>query len=100
MFKARDRFGEQGIVCYVVADLRSRRITDFVMSCRAMGRTLEFFAYRHICEDFASIGDGIPPKVDFRKTEKNAPFAAFLEKIASGDCTTYCECIHESRLDI
>lgn len=57
------------------------------MSCRAMGRTLEFFAYRHVCE---MLGDGAAPQIDFVPTAKNAPFAAFLQKIASGDIATSC----------
>jgi FkbH-like protein len=73
VFRARDRFGEQGIVCYIVADLESRRITDFVMSCRAMGRTLEHFAY-----NFASRSLGYSPAIDFTPSAKNAPFAEFL----------------------
>ena len=89
-FRLCDRFGAMGIVCYVVADVASRRITDFVMSCRAMGRTLEFFALRHVCAAL-----GVEPDagmIDFRRTEKNAPFAAFLERIAAGDTATYCSC--------
>ena len=74
VFRTRDRFAEQGIVCYIVADLALKRMTDFVMSCRAMGRTLEFFAY-----DYASkaLGEGYP--IDFSPTGKNGPFRAFLE---------------------
>jgi predicted enzyme involved in methoxymalonyl-ACP biosynthesis len=85
-----DRFGALGIVCYVVVDAASHRITDFVMSCRAMGRTLEFFALRHVCDAL-----GIEPSavgIDFRRTEKNAPFAAFLERVAAGNTATYCSC--------
>ena len=88
VFRLSDRFGPMGIVCYVIADVASRRITDFVMSCRAMGRTLEFFAYRHVCE---ALGDGPAPQIDFVPTAKNAPFAAFLRKIAAGDDVTCCE---------
>ena len=73
VFRASDRFGEQGLVCYIVVDLPSRRITDFVMSCRAMGRTLEHFAYRHVCGAL-----GFEPEVDFSPTPKNAPFREFL----------------------
>ncbi len=80
VYRASDRFGEQGIVCYVVADLPSRRITDFVMSCRAMGRTLEHFAWRH------AVGRlGFTPTVDFVPTAKNAPFKAFLDAGFSGE---------------
>ena len=73
VFRASDRFGDQGIVCYVVADLATRRITDFVMSCRAMGRTLEHFAYRHVAAEL-----GCRPDIDFVPTAKNRPFREFL----------------------
>ena len=76
VFSTSDRFGEQGVVCYIVADLKSRRLTDFVMSCRAMGRTLEHFAYRHVSRDL-----GYPPAVDFAPTAKNAPFKDFLANL-------------------
>ncbi|MCR5413991.1 MAG: HAD-IIIC family phosphatase [Kiritimatiellae bacterium] len=74
VFRSRDRYGDQGLVCYVVADLPSRRITDFVMSCRAMGRTLEHFAWRYVCDAL-----GFVPSVDFVPTAKNGPFKAFLD---------------------
>ena len=86
VFRLSDKFGAMGIVCYVVADVAARRITDFVMSCRAMGRTLEFFAYRHVCRDLGA--ETVP--VDFRATAKNGPFAAFLEKLAQGERETFC----------
>ncbi|MBR2920927.1 MAG: HAD-IIIC family phosphatase [Kiritimatiellae bacterium] len=79
VFRTRDKFAEQGIVCYIVADLASKRITDFVMSCRAMGRTLEFFAY-----DYASKALGEDYPIDFSSTKKNAPFMEFLQKGVKG----------------
>ena len=79
VFRVGDRFGEQGLVCYVVVDLASRRITDFVMSCRAMGRTLEQFAYGYVVAQL-----GFAPEIDFRPTAKNAPFADFLRALANG----------------
>ena len=82
VFRTSDRFGEQGVVCYVVADLAARRLTDFVMSCRAKGRTLEHFAYRHVCDTL-----GYEPAIDYAPTAKNAPFKAFLDAGPSG--TTY-----------
>ena len=88
VFRLEDRFGAMGIVCYVVADIVARRITDFVMSCRAMGRTLEFFAYRHVCRDIGCAPGGIA--IDFSRTEKNAPFAAFLDKVERADVETFC----------
>lgn len=75
-FRTWDRFGEQGIVCYVVADLVTRRLTDFVMSCRAMGRTLEHFSYAYVTKNL-----GYAPAIDFVKTAKNRPFADFLANL-------------------
>ena len=88
VFRAGDKFAEMGIVCYVVADVVARRITDFVMSCRAMGRTLEQFAYGHVRRELWA--DGAPPEIDFRATAKNGPFAAFLSKLAVGEPETFC----------
>lgn len=75
VFRTRDRFAEQGIVCYIVVDLGVNRIVDFVMSCRAMGRTLEFFAYNYVSR---TLGMDFP--IDYSPTPKNAPFKEFLEK--------------------
>lgn len=88
VFRLSDRFGAMGIVCFVVADVESRRITDFAMSCRAMGRTLEFFAYNHVCRE---LGGDQSLEIDFSPTERNAPFAAFLKRLADGERTTFCE---------
>ena len=79
VFRTWDRFGAQGIVCYVVVDRTARRITDFVMSCRAMGRTLEYFVYGYVCD---ALGCALP--VDCVATAKNAPFRAFLESGMKG----------------
>lgn len=84
VFKTRDRFGEQGLVCYAIADLPSKRITDFVMSCRAMGRTLEYFACNYIEESL-----GYLPEIDFAQTAKNSPFREFLGTLASRPKTYY-----------
>ena len=86
VFRAGDRFGEQGIVCYIVADVAARRITDFVMSCRAMGRTLEHFAYRHVAAAL-----GCQPEIDFVPTAKNAPFKAFIDAGPMSGKTRYAE---------
>lgn len=83
VFRTRDKFAEQGIVCYIVADLASKRITDFVMSCRAMGRTLEFFAHDYVKK---TLGEDYP--IDFSPTAKNGPFREFLEK-GAGKSTYY-----------
>lgn len=81
VFRAGDKFGEQGIVCYVIIDREGRRITDFVMSCRAMGRTLECFAYEWVAKRV-----GFRPAIDFVPSAKNAPAKEFVEKVAKGGC--------------
>ncbi|MBR0197999.1 MAG: HAD-IIIC family phosphatase [Kiritimatiellae bacterium] len=83
-FRARDKFGDQGLVCYIIVDLQARRITDFVMSCRAMARTIEYFAL-----DFVEKSLGFSPKIDFVPSPKNKPFADFLSSGAKGGI--YCE---------
>lgn len=84
VFRAGDRFGEQGLVCYVIVDREARRITDFVMSCRAMGRTLEFYAF-----DYVTKALGYVPAIDFVPTAKNKPFRDFLDALSQGETKNY-----------
>lgn len=86
VFRAADRFGDQGLVCYVVADIASKKITDFVMSCRAMGRTLEHFVYRYVSRKL-----GFEPEIEFVSTPKNRPFAEFLAVVGENRKTWYEE---------
>ncbi len=86
VFRAGDRFGEQGLVCYVVVDLSAGRITDFVMSCRAMGRTLEHFALAYVEKRL-----GRTLAIDFAPTAKNRPFADFLAARPQGARTHFKE---------
>ena len=79
-FRASDRYGDMGLVCYVVCDLPSARITDFVMSCRAMGRTLEDFALNHVRSALAEEGVALAG-IDFSPTVKNEPFRSFLASV-------------------
>ena len=76
-FRAGDAFGEMGLVCYVIYDCPTARVTDFVMSCRAMGRTLEHFAINHVRHELAS--ENLPlAGIDCVPTAKNGPFRDFL----------------------
>jgi len=84
VFRTRDRFGEQGIVCYVVLDLAAGHIADFVMSCRAMGRTLEHFVYGFIWREL-----GREPIIDFAPTAKNRPFADFYASLPRPGASHY-----------
>ena len=88
-FRAGDAFGEMGLVCYVVYDCATARITDFVMSCRAMGRTLEHFAVNHVRRELAA--EGLPlAGIDCVPTAKNGPFREFLSALdLSHDAVTW-----------
>ena len=82
-FRAGDAFGEMGLVCYVIYDCATARVTDFVMSCRAMGRTLEHFAINHVRHELAS--ENLPlAGIDCVPTAKNAPFREFLSSLDLG----------------
>ena len=78
--RAADRFGDMGLVCYAIYDTATSRLTDFVMSCRAMGRTLEGFALNHIRAALAEEGRNLVG-IDYVPTAKNGPFRTFLEKL-------------------
>ena len=90
--RASDRFGEMGLVCYAVCDMATARLTDFVMSCRAMGRTLEGFAVNHIKAALAGEGRTLAG-IDCTPTPKNGPFRTFLAKadLAREQPTYYAE---------
>ncbi len=80
-FRVTDAFGEMGIVCYVIADPSTGRVTDFVMSCRAMGRTIEQYALNHVRRALAAEGVTLAG-IDCAATAKNGPFRAFLATLA------------------
>ena len=88
-FRAGDAFGEMGLVCYVIYDCATARIADFVMSCRAMGRTLEHFAINYVRRALAA--EGLPlGGIDFVSTAKNGPFREFLSTFdLAHDAVTY-----------
>lgn len=76
-FRSGDRYGDMGLVLYIV--WQTGRITDFVMSCRAMGRTLEDFAISFVEGELKK--EGLPFEgIDFVPTQKNGPFAAWLAR--------------------
>ncbi len=87
VFETRDVYAEQGIVAYVIVNVSDKtdvRITDFVMSCRVMGRTLEHYIVSYLEEIF-----GFRPEIDFVPTEKNLPFKEFLNSLSQNQVTYY-----------
>lgn len=79
VFRSGDRFGEQGLICYIIVDEARERITDFVMSCRAMGRRIEFVALEFVEKD---VGHRLA--IDCVETAKNKPFRDFLKELNRG----------------
>lgn len=79
VFRSGDRFGEQGLICYIVVDEKGERITDFVMSCRAMGRKIEFAALEYVEQ---ALGHRLA--IDCVETAKNKPFRDFLKELNRG----------------
>lgn len=80
--RARDRFGDYGIVGQVRAHPEGKRLAVdlFMLSCRALGRGIE-------CQMIAAAGDhalalGLEEvAVLFRRGDRNAPARRFLERI-------------------
>ena len=78
---AGDRFGEQGLVAFVLAhvDGSEAEIVDWVMSCRAMNRTLEYAVENEV--EKALVKDGVTVlRATHRPTPKNAPVAKLFER--------------------
>lgn len=71
---ARDRFGDQGLVAFVnvLIDGRQAEITDWVMSCRAMNRRVEFAVEEWVEASLGARGV-VELKASWHKTPKNAP---------------------------
>lgn len=81
LYQVSDRFGDNGVVAAAVADCSGEvpALTDFVMSCRVMGRNIEYAIMDDIEADLRVSGyDRV--KGIYIPTAKNAPVAGFYEK--------------------
>ncbi len=82
LYQILDRFGDNGVTVAAVADCSGKIpvLTDLVMSCRVMGKNIEFAIVEDIEEDLQRSGyerlRGI-----YIPTEKNAPAADFYRKL-------------------
>lgn len=81
LYRVTDRFGDNGIVAALIADLASEpRIEEFVMSCRVMGKQIEAALLEDVENQLQAAG--------YRKvrgcyfpTAKNSPVADLYEKL-------------------
>ena len=85
--RSGDRFGDQGLVAFVQAIVDGERaeIVDWVMSCRAMNRRLEFTIEERV-EGMLSARGVTSVGASWRKTLKNAPVANLYEEFGFTLC--------------
>jgi FkbH-like protein len=77
-----DRFGDYGLIGLILVDVQQNEadIRNYLMSCRALGRRIEFDFWDYITNDIKDRKLNLN-KVCFKKTEKNKPAQDFLEQI-------------------
>lgn len=93
---AGDRFGDQGLIAFAQVVFGGDRpeLVDFVMSCRAMNRHLEF-AVQDSLERVLAMRGEMALRAAWRRTEKNAPVRDLFDRLgyslleASDDARTY-----------
>lgn len=80
-FSASDHFGDMGLVGIigVEADGRVGRLTDFILSCRVMGRKVEEAMLHLASQQLAALGASIM-KIDYLPTARNRPTHEVLHK--------------------
>ncbi len=80
-FRVSDRFGDSGLTGIVSVEITDRAavITDFILSCRVMGRMVEETLV-HVASEFARSRGATEIRADFRPTERNAPCLEFWRR--------------------
>ena len=78
---ASDRFGDQGLVAFVLVEVEESqaRVRDWVMSCRAMNRRIEFTVEEAVERMLKERGVKAL-SARWRRTAKNAPVKDLFEK--------------------
>ena len=78
-FSVSDKYSDSGIIAAIILEKRNSffQIKEFLISCRALGRNLEYIFISQIIKIF-SIKD---LRICYLKTERNEPFIKFAEKI-------------------
>jgi FkbH-like protein len=84
-FQVSDKFGDLGLVGILGVKVGDGtvQVTDFVLSCRAMGRKIEETMLYVACE-YARVNGLSPVVAVYRKTKRNGPCLDFFEQ--SGFC--------------
>ena len=87
---ASDRFGDQGLISFVhvVITEGEAEVVDWVMSCRAMNRRIEFTVFDELKKTLTSRGIGTL-RAHWTKTAKNAPVADLFDKLGFARVETH-----------
>jgi len=80
-FSIEDKYGKSGLTGLVSAEYKidNWEISDFVMSCRVMGKKIE---YAMLSEIRNTLNTDKPIKMEYIPTKKNKPIREFVEEIA------------------
>tara|TARA_B100000989_G_scaffold167947_1_gene125623 strand:- start:46 stop:1521 length:1476 start_codon:yes stop_codon:yes gene_type:complete len=78
-FSVSDKYSDSGIIAAIILEKKKNffQIKEFLISCRALGRNLEYIFISQIIKNF-SIKD---LRICYLKTDRNEPFIKFAEKI-------------------
>ncbi|CEG56818.1 non-ribosomal peptide synthetase [Legionella fallonii] len=82
VIEVSDKYGEYGLVGVVAYDFHNNEliINGFFLSCRILGRGIEFEIIKHLA-DTASQNGISTIKLRFTKTEKNIPAINFIKQL-------------------
>ena len=78
-FSVSDKYSNSGIIASIIIEKKNEynQVNEFLISCRALGRDLEYIFLNQIVKKL-SITD---LRISFIKTERNIPFMNFMNKI-------------------
>lgn len=84
LYRVTDRFGDNGVVAAAIVDLGEDGdlpiLTDFVMSCRVMGKNIEYAIVEDIENDLYRDGYSYLEAI-YVPSSKNGPVAEFYERL-------------------
>ena len=81
-FSVSDKYSDSGIIASLIVEKlkETHSIIEFLISCRALGRGLEYIFINQIIKKFSIKNLSI----HYIKTERNQPFIKFANEIKSG----------------
>lgn len=80
VLKCRDKFGDYGTVGFGIVETEEARLIDLAFSCRVQNKRVEHAFLAFLLRKY--LGDSVDGfRVDYRKTERNAPQARVFEDL-------------------